>query len=71
MSLSSLNLIQDTIADLRQIVDRNQGAHHEAALLVKQMEQLVAEMEHKARSKSGGAETLLHPALINIYQPSI
>lgn len=49
--LSNLNSLQSTISDLKEIVDRNQGANHETSLLVKQMEQLVEEMEQKARTK--------------------
>lgn len=49
--LSNLNSLQSTINDLKEIVDRNQGANHETTLLVKQMEQLIDEIEHKARKK--------------------
>jgi hypothetical protein len=49
--LSNLNSLQSTINDLQEIVDRNQGANHETSLLVKQMEQLVEEIELKARKK--------------------
>lgn len=48
---SNLNSLQTTISDLKEIVARNQGANHESALLVKQMEQLVQEMEKKAKKR--------------------
>lgn len=49
--LSNLNLLHSSIKDLKEIVDKNQGPNHETVLLVKQMEQLVAEIENKARKK--------------------
>lgn len=49
--ISNLNSLQNTISDLQEIVERNQGANHETSLLVKQMEQLVVEIERKARTK--------------------
>jgi uncharacterized protein YoxC len=49
--LNDLNSLQSTINHLQEIVDRNQGANHETSLLVKQMEQLVEEIEQKARKK--------------------
>ncbi len=49
--LSNLNSLQSTISDLKEIVNRNQGANHETTVLVKQMEQLVDEIERKARKK--------------------
>lgn len=49
--LSNLNSLQSTISDLKEIVDRNQGVNHETSLLVKQMEQLIDEIERKARKK--------------------
>jgi hypothetical protein len=48
--ISNLNSLQNTISDLQEIVERNQGANHETSLLVKQMEQLVVEIERKARN---------------------
>ena len=49
--LTNLNSLQSTISDLHEILDRNQGANHESTLLVKQMEQLVEEIERKARKR--------------------
>lgn len=49
--LSNLNSLQSTIQDLQEIVARHQGANHETSLLVKQMEQLVDEIERKARKR--------------------
>ena len=51
MSVPDLNPLQTTIQDLQNIVDKNQGADHEAALLVKQMQQLISEMERKAKGR--------------------
>jgi hypothetical protein len=48
---NDLNSLQNTISDLKEIVDRNPGANNETSLLVKQMEQLVGEIELKARKK--------------------
>jgi hypothetical protein len=50
--LSNLDSLQNTINDLKEIVDRNPSANNETRLLVKQMEQLVDEIERKARKKS-------------------
>jgi hypothetical protein len=45
--VNNLNSIQSTIADLKEIVQRNQGANHETAQLVRQMETTVADIERK------------------------
>ena len=49
--LSNLNSLHSTIKDLKEIVDKNQGSNSESTFLVKQMEQLVSEIETKARKK--------------------
>jgi hypothetical protein len=49
--ISNLNSLQNTISDLQEIVERNQGANHETSVLVRQMEQLVVEIEQKARKR--------------------
>lgn len=64
--LSNLNSLQSTISDLKEIVDRNQGANHETSLLVKQMEQLVEEMEQKARTKKLIADVPIPPMIQGI-----
>jgi hypothetical protein len=55
MSVPDLNPLQTTIKDLQVIVDKNQGVDHEAALLVKQMQQLISEMERKAKGRKSDA----------------
>jgi hypothetical protein len=59
--LSNLNSLQSAISELKEIVDRNQGANNETSLLVKQMEQLVGEMERKARTKKPTGEIAVPP----------
>jgi uncharacterized protein YoxC len=61
--LSNLNSLQTTISDLAEIVDRNQGANHETTLLVKQMQQLVDEMERKARKRKPIVDVVPMPSL--------
>jgi uncharacterized protein YoxC len=61
--LSNLNSLQTTISDLAEIVDRNQGANHETTLLVKQMQQLVDEMERKARKRKPIVDVVPMPQL--------
>ena len=72
MFLSNLNSIQNTIGDLKQIVDRNQGGNHELTQIVKQMELLVTEMEQKARKnkKNSGAETMPAPSITAAFPAS-
>ena len=48
--LNNLNSLQSTIESLKEIVQRNQGASHEAALLVAQMERTVADIERKTKT---------------------
>jgi hypothetical protein len=45
--LGNLNSLQSTIADLKEIVQRNQGVQAEAFTAVRQMEQLIADIERK------------------------
>lgn len=59
--LNNLNSLQSAISDLQEIVERNQGANHETAVLVKQMEQLVEEIERKAQKRNVVAEVPLPP----------
>jgi hypothetical protein len=47
--LTNLNSMQTTIRDLKEIVSKNQGTNHETTVLVRQMEQLVADLENKAK----------------------
>lgn len=46
-SNSNLNSLQTTLQTLKEIVEKNQGEHHETAQLVRRMESLVADMEQK------------------------
>lgn len=48
--LANLNSIQSTIKDLKEIVAKNQGTNHETIILVRQMEQLVSDIETKAKT---------------------
>ena len=66
--LSNLNSLHSTIKDLKEIVDKNQGSNHETTVLVKQMEQLVSEIEKKARKKKLFAEA---PVQVAIHPMSI
>lgn len=52
--MNNLNSLQSTIQDLKEIVSRNQGANHESSLIVRQIEQIVADIERKTR-KQGAA----------------
>lgn len=58
--MGNLNSLQSTIADLKEIVQRNQGVQAEAFTAVRQMEQLVADIERKTRQYN--AITVVIPA---------
>jgi hypothetical protein len=59
--LTNLNSMQSTIQDLKEIVAKNQGANHETVVLVRQMEQLVADIENKAQKQNIFATELAMP----------
>lgn len=63
-SVQSFNSIQSTIQDLKEIVNKNQGVNHEASVVVRQMEQLVSDIEVKTRTNRKGSTDLPmpHPA---------
>jgi hypothetical protein len=61
--LNNLNSLQGTIADLKEIVQRNQGSDHEAAKLVYQMEQTLADIERKTRKNSITFEVVVQPSV--------
>jgi len=50
--VNNLNSLQGTIADLKEIVQRNQGADHEASKTVYRIEEIVADIERKARTNA-------------------
>jgi hypothetical protein len=52
MSLSSQNSLHGTILQLKEIVTVLQGADHEAARLIGQMEALILEIERKTRHQA-------------------
>jgi hypothetical protein len=66
--LTNLDSMQSTLRDLKDIVAKNQGANHETGMLVRQMEQIVADIELKTQKnkKSGNSDLSLplpHPSL--------
>lgn len=62
--MSNLNSLQSTIKDLKEIIQKNQGANEETSVLVTQMEQLVAEIEQKsARGKKQVTDVLVSPVV--------
>lgn len=62
MSLSDINSLQTTVADLKSIIDRNHSGNPESTLAVKQMELLLSELERKtAHMKARNAESMLPP----------
>ena len=50
--MNNLNTMQDTLRDLKEIVQRNQGADHESAMVVRRIEHIVAEIERKTRKST-------------------
>ena len=48
MSSSSLGSLLTAIEDLKRIINRDQGEKHETALLLRQLEQLVTDINEKA-----------------------
>lgn len=60
-SNSNLNSLQTTLQTLKEIVEKNQGEHHETAQLVRRMESLVADMEQKSVPAPKRQETLVLP----------
>ena len=61
--MNNLNSLQGTIADLKEIVQRNQGADHEASKTVYRIEQIVADIERKARKNAITFEVVVPPAV--------
>jgi len=70
MSLSDINSLQGTIKDLQAIVNRNQGSEHEAAHLVKQIQDLVSEIERKAKLTKRNEQQVAVPPNIQPVQVS-
>ncbi len=50
MTPASNSLIQTTVRQLKEIISNLRGQEHEAYLLVSQMENLVSEIERKAKT---------------------
>ena len=61
--MNNLNSLQGTIADLKEIVQRNQGSDHEASKLVYQIEQTLADIERKTRKNSITFDVVVQPAV--------
>jgi hypothetical protein len=61
--LNNLNSLQGTIADLKEIVQRNQGADHEASKTVYQIEQILADIERKTRKNAITFEVVVPQAV--------
>lgn len=59
MSLSSINSMQTTVADLKNIIDRNHASNTESTSAVKQMQLLLGELERRAEVRA--ADNLITP----------